>query len=160
MSLIFERDDFRSKLIKGYPTNWNVSRNNGSYNTGKDFLSIHWEVHYESPDVVRLDVESPTKVIDYELNFLKQRIIIAILSKTQEINNSLKLGDFQIASRLFNTDMNKSSEVFHVKIFENNIKQDYKENILQVHEQIGNIISSVLLKFSSEFNYNELKKVN
>jgi hypothetical protein len=158
MNLNFESDNFRSKLIRGYPIAWNLSKNNGSYNSGKDFISVHWEVHYDSPDVVRLDVEAPVKTKDIELNFLKQRIIIAILSKTQEVNNALKLGEFQIASRLFNTHMNKSSEVFHVKICKDNVLSNHKENISQVHSELGNIIESVILKFSEEFKIFGLKQ--
>lgn len=157
MNLIFEKDEQRNKLIKGYQENWDLTRNNGSYNSGKDFISVHWELHYDSPSVVRLDVESPTKSIDYELNFLKQRIIIGILSKTFDIKNSIKLGDFEVASRLFTTDSTKSTEVFHIKMFDNYVRPSYKDNVLQVHAQVGEIIDKVVSKFASEFNSLGLK---
>lgn len=149
--MFFEEDNQRNgHLWEGYQKGWNWARNGGSYKSGTNFLSIHWEVHDQYPLRVKLHVESPRADTDIRLNLLKSQIIISILSKLPDINNTLAFGKIEIGSRLSNTTGNKSSEVFHIDLDPIN---DYtaQEVIEVVNAEIGGIINRVVLIFEQSF---------
>mgnify|MGYP001595006719 CR=1 FL=1 len=149
MNLIFKADkQISGGLCKGYLVNWNFSRNNGSYSKGKDFLSIHWEIGQSSADIVRFHVESPIDSVDNELNFIKNKIITLILAKLKDIKNCIKIGELKTGLRLSNTNSNKSTEVFKVILYPNNVFSTHEENIKQVHNQVEGIINDVVMKFT------------
>jgi hypothetical protein len=145
--LFFEEDNQRNgHLWQGYQRGWNWARNGGSYKSGINFLSIHWEVHDQYPLRVKLHVESPRADIDIRLNLLKNRIIVGILSILPDIYNNLAFGKLEIGSKLFNTTGNKSSEVFHIDLDAIN---DYTaQRIIEVvNAEIGGIINRVVLRY-------------
>lgn len=149
MDLIFKKDkQISGKLCKGYLENWDFSRNNGSYVKGKDFLSIHWEIAENSPGEVRFHVEAPTYLIDNELNLIKSKIIILLLSKIIEIKNCATVGELKTGSRLSKIDINKSTEVFKIILDKKNICNNSEENIKQVNIQLQDIINNVIEKFT------------
>ena len=152
MKLIFEKDTQRSgQLVKGYIEKWNWYKENGSYNSGKDFLSAHWEVRNASPYIVRLHVESPKQVVDPKLNAIKNRIIINILAKIFEIQKTTTLGHLKIGTKLSNTYKYKSSEVFQVELTDKNVLTlGTEEKISKVNNEIGHVIDNSLTKCIQE----------
>ncbi|OOM05686.1 hypothetical protein [Clostridium saccharobutylicum] len=155
MNLIFKEDkQISGKLCKAYLENWDFSRNNGSYAKGEDFLSIHWEIAESSPDEVRFHVEAPTHSIDNELNLIKSKIIILLLSKLIEIKNRINIGELKSGSRLTKIDINKSTEVFKIILDQKNIMSTAKENIDQVNSKVEDIINNVIEKFSLDIKNN------
>jgi len=148
VDLIFEKDkQISGRLCKAYLENWDFSRNNGSYTKNEDFLSIHWEIAENSPDEVRFHVEAPTYLIDNELNLIKSKIIILLLSKLIEIKNCVSIGELKPGSRLSQIDTNKSTEVFKIILDKKNICTTPEENIKQVNIQLQDIINNVITKF-------------
>ncbi len=159
MNLYIESDSQRSgKLIKAYRKNWNFSRNKGSYNTHRDFFSIHWELHAHSRNKVRLHVESPKNEDDSELNLIKLKLIIGIFSKIDKIFQTIKCGEINIGSKLLSADENKSTEVFKVVI---NGELDAEESntvtIEKVDNEIGYLIDGVVNKITKELEAKGLK---
>lgn len=149
MDLIFIKDKQRSgELCKAYLENWNFSRNNGSYAKGKDFLSIHWEIAGNSPDKVRFHVETPIYSIDNELNLIKSKIIILLLSKLIEIKDCVTVGELETGIKLSEIDINKSTEVFKIILVKKNICTTPEENIKLVNIQLEDIINNVIEKFA------------
>lgn len=151
MKLIYENDNqISGKLIKAYKKDWNWEKHGGNYESGKNFLSIHWEVRKKSNKKVRLHVESPTSEKDLVLNNLKSRIIISILSKIVQIKENLntKKGKIKIGSMLNYVNKNKSSEVFKIELEKNNLTM--KERIDIIHNNIGSIIDEILKDYYLE----------
>src|SRR5262245_28799186 len=67
--------------------NWNRNKSGGTYDNGRDFFSVHWEIHLPKPRVakkpqyrgeVRLHVESPSYARDRNLNNIKHDVITAL----------------------------------------------------------------------------------
>ncbi len=151
MNLYIELDNQLSgKLKKAYRKDWNYSRNQGSYKTHSDFFSVHWEVRAHSPNKVRLHVESPERKVDCELNFLKLKVIIGVFSQIDKIVKLINYGDFKIGSKLFSADDNKSTEVFHVELDNNNSEEKESKKIEIVDNDIGHIVDLVLKKFEKD----------
>ena len=151
MNLIFKKDkQISGKLSKGYLSNWNYSRNHGSYSNGKDFLSLHWEAKADSMNKIRFHVESPKFSVDSELNLIKKKLITEILAKVPEIKRCVTVGELELGSMILKADLKKSTEVFKIILFQNNSFSTYEENINQVNNQIEGIINGIVAKFSLE----------
>ena len=160
MNLLFKNDRKPSgKLIKAYLNNWNWKKDNGCYSSGKGFLTIHWEVRYETKNMVRLHVEAPSLKTNIELNSLKSRIIISILAKTFTLPSILE-EDIELGKRLNYVDKFKSSEVLKVIFPKKNT--NIKENIKKVHGDIGDIINNIISKdkYVKQINQTGLKPEN
>jgi len=152
MSLYVESDSQQSgKLVKAYRKNWNFSRNKGSYNTHRDFFSTHWEIHAHSPNLVRMHVESPKNEVDSELNVIKLRLIIGILSRIDKIIEAIKCGEIYIGTRLLSSDKNKSTEVFHVLLDDEFAEASETMKVDKVDDEVGDLIDEVVKKFEKEF---------
>ena len=149
MKLIFKADKQKSgKLCKGYLVNWDLSRNNGSYSKGKDFLSIHWEISDDSVNVVKLHVESPVNSVDSQLNLIKNKIITEILAKLTDVRNCIKIGEVKTGLMIYKIHLNKSTQVFKVVLYPDNVLLTQEDNIKQVHKQVEGIINDVVMKFA------------
>ncbi len=142
--LIFEEDTQRSgKLIKGYKSNWNWKKKDGSYAKGENFLSVHWEVHDHSPHIVRLHVESPKQEKDLTLNALKNRIIVSLLSNIFKIKETITFGGLKIGVQLQLSHVNKSTEVFHIELH-NGQDDSSKEHVERINPIIECYIDEAL----------------
>jgi len=152
MNLIFESDSQQSgDLIKAYKENWNYSKNHGNYDSGENFLSIHWEVKNNYPNKVRLHVESPKESVDSELNKLKMKIIITIMSKVDKLRDELNKGELVISSLVDNAYKNKSTEVFHISFDDKDIiNLDKKQKIIKAHENLGDFIDDYVKKYENQ----------
>ena len=152
MNLYVESDSQQSgKLVKAYRRNWNFSRNKGSYNTHRDFFSTHWEIHVHSPNIVRMHVESPKNEMDSELNVIKLRLIIGILSRIGKIIEVIKCGDIITGTRLLSADKNKSTEIFHVLLDDKFAEESETLKVERVDDEVGDLIDEVVKRFEKEF---------
>ena len=138
------------RLYRGYLGKWHNFKNSGTNENGRDFLLIHWEIHENKLNEVRLHVESPKAADSIQLNLLKSRIIIAILIKYHEIDSLINMGKVDLGTRLTNTATYKSSEVFRIILDIDKMKSSPEENFALVHDLIGDIIDCAFTKFSKD----------
>lgn len=137
-------------LEKGFPKSWDKSRNNGNYDVGLDFFSVHWEVHIPKfASSIRLHVESPRYEKDPILNDLKQEVIAAITSSDIASVIQNRGCSYRVGSRISSSHIqkNKCTEVFRVELMDNQRRPTHREDIEKVHTQFGPAVDAVLQRF-------------
>lgn len=146
-------------LTYGQPTEWEWTRNGGSYSRKRDFFRVHWEVHHpeENPELaesVRLHVESPDHATDPELNAIKQQIVGALLEsrlKSVAEANSLGYKTGKYIS-LENIRRNRCTEALRVIVSEEHRHNTPQQNIERIHARLGAEVELVLHPFFSTLN--------
>lgn len=143
-------------LERGGPKAWNWTRNGGEYSNGRDFFSVHWEVHLpKSPDdtdfsnVVRLHIEAPRFRDDPTLNSIKREVVQAILAA--ELARVAARGDMDLRrgtrTSIESIQANKCTEPFRVVLSPSQTKATPCANMECVHEVLWPTLSEVLTPF-------------
>lgn len=165
MSLKFNSSDKTSlisqnSITQAYKSGWNFVRFGGSYSSGKNFFSIHWEVNSSSANLVRFHVEAPTEKEDKNLNDLKYQIVNEIKNNLHEAESLIKEGQIVEsvrASKEKNIKNDKSSEVFHVVLDDSYDYKKVKEGIILVNKNLRGFLDQYIQKHSERFKKLNLK---
>lgn len=144
----------------GAPANWDWSKNGGDEFKNRDFFSVHWEVNYpknsssDAVNEIRLHVSSPRYADDASLNEVKQRIIEALTSPT--VIHSIEQRGYQckIGSRTTPklVRQNRGTEPLRVILSQEQMRSTHNENMRLVHQAVGDIINSVIGRFTPELD--------
>lgn len=150
----FQIRSLSGELEWGQPKEWGWWKDGGGYFMNRDFFVMHWEVHFEDANCVRLHVESPCHKDDEMLNGIKGEVVKGLLSSNLE--HEIKLRDFGYrAGRqtpVSNIQRNKCTEAFRVILRSEQQLETHRENIKKVHSAIGPTVHKVLLPFIPRLN--------
>lgn len=138
----------------GYEQGWHWSKNKGSYDQGRDFFWVHWEISDDKPDSVKLHVESPNVTEDEQLNLLKQQMVQEFLSshfkKAVEENGFSFVPGRQVSLEL--VKRNKSTQPFRVVLTPEQAQKTHRENIEMVNAAMSQSINEVVERFASQLD--------
>jgi hypothetical protein len=138
----------------GYEEGWHWSKNRGSYDRGRDFFWVHWEISDGSPHSVKLHVECPNAATDPELNAIKQEMVQAFLSPTFK-NILEQQGYTYIIGRRIkpeHIERFKSTQAFRVMLTDEQSQNDNKANIEMVNAVTNDAVRKVIKRFSTQLN--------
>lgn len=153
--MIFESDSSKNGPYEfGYEHGWHWSKNKGSYNRGRGFFWVHWEISDDKPVSVKLHVESPNVVTDQKLNLIKQQMVQEFLSshfkKMVEENSFSFVPGRQV--RVEDVRKNKSTQPFRVVLTPEQAKKTHRENIEMVNAAMSQSLNEVIERFASQLN--------
>lgn len=162
----YATDRYRGGPLElGYPTHWfwpygRCTEAIEHYDDGHDFFWVHWEVKtVESPDSIRLHIESPSYADDHFLNSLKQELIAELLASNISHIVQQQGFEYRKGRRISPSSIrqNKCTEAFRVNLTDKRRKTTNKEDIDSVHAVIGPAVDVAVKKIATRLDQHFLR---
>jgi hypothetical protein len=148
-------------FVAGAPASWGfVNFGDGAravhraYDKGYDFFTVHWQVNDSDSGVIRLHVEAPRFDTDATLNDIK-RDVIRVIEASNVAQVVSEQGYSYVAGPKTTDDeirRFKSTEVFRVKLDDDQRQPTPEQSIEGVHAAVGSAVRMVLERFARTLN--------